>query len=47
MDDLIYFLAAVVLVFLMYAGIDAWANWSRDRWRALMRRGRGNQQKEN
>ncbi len=31
MEDLIYFLAAVVLVFLMYAGIDAWAKWGRDR----------------
>ncbi len=35
MDDLIYFLAAIVLVFLMYAGLDAWSTWGRDRWRAL------------
>ncbi len=38
MDDLIYFLAAIVLVFLMYAGLDAWSTWGRDRWRAKVRR---------
>lgn len=43
MDDLIYFLAAVVLVALMYAGIEVWTTWGRDRWRALVRRGRNQQ----
>ncbi len=34
MDDLPYFLAAVVLIGLMFAGLEAWARWGRDRWRA-------------
>ena len=39
MIDLAYFLAAIVLVVLMYVGIDAWASWRRGRMRAW-RRGR-------